>query len=175
MFSILYKYIVYISIISFLGILSLSLKGCIMPYFDKDGTYPLHLIIETVLENRNIKFKIKERHISLENYYLANINVNTSNSSCNEKYKKGLTIWNYKPNLPQEKISVLSKIPYNGEKSILKKNTLYTVTVQIQKIQDSKYGRIGIGAGVFVLKDNGNVLYGNNYADINKLCKEYYK
>ena len=159
----------------FVAIISLFFEGCLMHSFDKNGDFPLQLDFKTVIEDKRVMFEVKEPHIELKDYYLKSINVNTSNSACAEEYKKGLTIWNYKPNLPQEKISVLSKIPYNGEKSTLKKNTLYTVRIGIQKVKDNKLGRAGVGEGVFVLKDNGNVLYGNNYADINKLCKEYYK
>ena len=159
----------------FIAIISLFFEGCLMHSFDENGDFPLQLDFKTVIEDKRVMFEVKEPHIELRDYYLEKINVNTSNSACAEEYKKGLTIWNYKPNLPQEKISVLSKISYNGKKSILKKNTLYTVTIEIQKVKDNKLVRGGIGGGVFVLKDNGNVLYGNNYANINKLCREYYK
>ena len=147
-----------------------------MHSFDKNGTYPLQLDIKTVLEDKRVMFKITERHIELKDYYLKNINVNTSNSPCDDgKDEKGSVIWSYKPNLAHERISVLSKIIYNdkGEKATLKKNTLYTVRIEIQKVKDNKLGRGGIGEGVFVLKNNGDILYGYNYDDINKLCREY--
>jgi len=156
--------------------ISLFLEGCFMHSFDKNGTYPLQLDIKTVLEDKRVMFKITEPHIELKDYYLKNINVNTSNSPCDDgKDEKGLVIWSYKPNLPHERISVLSKIIYNdkGEKATLKKNTLYTVRIQIQKVKDNKLGRGGIGEGVFVLKNNGDILYGYNYDDVNKLCREY--
>jgi len=144
-----------------------------MHSFDENGDFPLQLRVKTVIENKKVMFEVKEPHIELKDYYLKNININTSNTICDEKYKKGLVIWSYKPNFPQEKISVLSKISYNGKKSTLKKNILYTVTIGIQKVKNNKLGRDGLGVGVFVLKDNGDVLYGNNYTDINKLCREY--
>jgi len=157
----------------FIAIISLFFEGCLMHRFDENGDFPLQLEVKTVIKDKRVMFEVKEPHIELKDYYLKNINVNTSNSICDEKYKKGLIIWNYKPNLPQEKISVLSKISYKGKKSTLKKNTLYTVTIEIQKIKDNKLGRGGVGEGVFVLKNNGDLLYGHHYADVNKLCKEY--
>jgi len=157
----------------FIAIISLFLEGCLMHSFDENGDFPLQLDVKTVMENKRVTFEVKESHIELKDYYLKNININTSNIICDEKYKKGLVIWSYKPNLPQEKISVLSKISYKGEKSTLKKNTLYTVTIEIQKVKDNKIGRGGVGRGIFVLKDNGDILYGYNYGDINKLCREY--
>jgi len=157
----------------FIVIISLFFEGCLMHSFNEKGDFPLQLDVKTVIKDKRVMFEVKEPHIELRDYYLKNININTSNMICDEEYKKGLIIWNYKPNLPQEKISVLSKISYKGKKSALKKNTLYTVTIEIQKVKDNKLGRGGVGEGVFVLKNNGDVLYGYNYDDINKLCREY--
>jgi len=157
----------------FIVIISLFFEGCLMHSFNENGDFPLQLDVKTVMENKKVAFEVKEPHIELKNYYLKSININTSNMICDEEHKKGLVIWSYKPNLPQEKISVLSKILYKGKKSTLKKNTLYTVIIGIQKVKENKFGRDGMGIGVFVLKDNGDVLYGNNYDDINRLCKEY--
>lgn len=157
----------------FIVIISLFFEGCLMHSFDKNEDFPLQLDVKTVIKDKRVMFEVKEAHIELKDYYLKSINVNTSNSVCDEKYKKGLIIWSYKPTLSQEKISVLSQISYKGKKSTLKKNTLYTVSIEIQKVKDNKLGRGGRGDGVFVLKDNGELLYGYNYDDVNKLCREY--
>jgi len=154
----------------FLLIIPLFFEGCLHD-FNKNGTYPLQLDVQTILENGKLKFKLKESHIELKNYYLNNIRITTSNNFCDEKYKKGLIIWKYQTKLPQEKISVLSPISYNGK--ALKKNTLYTIDISINKIQNSKIGRDGKGGGVFVITDKEDVLFGYSYDDINKLCKEY--
>lgn len=142
-----------------------------MHSFDENGTYPLQLDVKTGLEDGKLKFKVKESHLELKNYYLRDIFISTSNSPCDEPYKKGLTIWQYQAKLPQEKISVISQIPYNGK--ILKKNILYMVDVSINKVENSKVGRDGRGVGVFVITDNKEILFGYDYDSINKLCKEY--
>jgi hypothetical protein len=161
----------------FLIIITLLFEGCLIHGFDKNGTFPLQLNVETVLENKKVKFKIKESHIELKNYYLNNIRITTSNNYCDERYKKGLILWQYQTDLPQEKISVLSKIAYGdkGESQILRKNTLYMVDVSINKIEGLKIGRYGKGGGVFILTDRGKILSGYNYDDVNKLCRKYGK
>ena len=157
-----------------------------MHSFDKDGIAPLTLDVEPIVINNRIEFKISESHLSLEKYYLEDINIITPNELCEsgvafpDRTKgafsvDGLIVWEYQPQLPEEKIGVITNIIYGfkGKSKKLQKNTLYVLQVRIKKIDGQKYQRIGYDITYFYINSKGDVVVNETSKGANRMCKKF--